>query len=484
MSTAVLLWESLQHERRLFSADRLLLIVTLILLAAIGYALGDSHAWVARQNQAISTARAEEVARLQENRAALAAIQAGTQRAPSVFRDPANPLWVGKRLAATHAVLPPTALAATSIGQSDLNPPYVTVSSDGRETFAFNEEIENPANLLIGHFDLAFVVIFLLPLVVIALSYNVLSAEREQGTLALCLSNPIRLGTLLFGKLLFRAVLVLGLTVGITAAGLWMGGVPLAANSAPLLAWALLVVAYGCFWFALGAAVNVLGRDSAQNALILAGAWVVLLLMLPTLGSVAVNVAYPLPSRAEMVNTLRTVQTDAKRESDAMQTRYEQEHAQTSGAGAPAGGAAEQASRRMAVQQAAAARAASVMDRHDEQRLRQLNAVAGLRFMSPAILMQEALNDIAGTGEARYRHYQAQVDRFSGQWRDFFAPRVEKNTALIVDDYDRFPRFQYAEQSLGEWSTALPTALAGLLIPAALLGMFAAYRARSYAINS
>ncbi len=482
MTTTALLWESLLHERRLFSADRLLLIVTLILLAAIGYALGDGHAWVAKQNQAISTARTEEIARLQENRTALAAIEAGTQRAPSVFRDPANPFWVGKRLAA-NAVGGSTAWVATSIGQSDLNPPYVTVSSDGKETFAFNEEIENPANLLIGHFDLAFVVIFLLPLVIIALSYNVLSAEREQGTLALCLSNPIRLGTLLFGKLLFRAVLVLGLTVGITAVGLWMGGVPLAANSAPLLAWALLVVAYGCFWFALGAAVNVLGRDSAQNALILAGAWVVFLLVLPTLGSVAVNVAYPLPSRAEMVNTLRAVQTDAKWESNALQARFEQEHAQASSTGTPARGAAEQASSRMAVQQAAAARAASVMARHDEQRLRQLSAVAGLRFLSPAILMQEALNDIAGTGEARYRHYQAQVDRFSGQWRDFFMPRVEKNTALTVDDYDRFPRFQYAEQSVGEWSAALPAVLAGLLIPAALLGMFAASRARGYATN-
>lgn len=68
--------------------------------------------------------------------------------------------------------------------------------------------------------------------------------------------------------------------------------------------------------------------------------------------------------------------------------------------------------------------------------------------------MQEALNDIADTGEARYRRYHVQVDRF--------------------------PRFQYAEQSVGEWSAVL----AGLLIPADLLGMFAAYRARSYAIDS
>lgn len=481
MSATFVFLESLRHERRLFSAERLQLIVVLILLAAIGYAVGNGHAWVAHRQQAVAAASTEEQGRLQANRIALAAIQAGTLKAPSVFRDPANPLWVGNRLGATHAVLPPTALAATAVGQSDLNPPFVTVSADGKETFAFDDEIENPANLLVGHFDLAFVVIFMLPLVIIALTYNLLSAEREQGTLALCLSNPVPLRTLVLGKLAFRAGLVLTLTVGITIAGLGIAGTPLFSADGALrfAAWALLVIAYGGFWFAVAAAINVLGKDSAQNALMLAGLWVVFLLVLPTFGSIAVNLAYPLPSRAEMVNTLRAVQTDASKEADASVARYQQEHPGEAGGQTDA----EQSQRRAAILQTAAAKTAQVMAQHDEQQARQQRLVAAWRFLSPAILMQDALNDVAGTGEGRYRHYRAQVDRFSQQWRDFFAPKVERNESLTQEDYDRFPRFRYAEQWLGEWAADLPAALLGLLLPAAVLVGFSVRRVRGYSIS-
>lgn len=481
MSATFVFLESLRHERRLFGAERLQLIVALILLAAIGYAIGNGHAWVTHRQQAVAMASAEEQGRQQANRAALAAIQAGTLKAPSVFRDPSNPFWVGNRLAATHAVLPPTALAATAVGQSDLNPPFVTVSADGKETFAFDDEIENPANLLVGHFDLAFVVIFMLPLVIIALTYNLLSAEREQGTLALCLANPVPLGTLLLGKLIFRAGLVLAPTVAIAIAGLGIAGTPLFSADGVLrfAAWALLVIAYGGFWFAVAAAVNVLGKGSAQNALMLAALWLVFLLVLPTLGSISANLAYPLPSRAEMVNTLRTVQTDARKEADASVARYQQEHPGEAGGQADA----EQSRQRAALLQAAAAKATQVMALHDEQRLRQQHFVAVWRFLSPAILMQDALNDVAGTGEGRYRHYRAQVDRFSQQWRDFFAPKVQRNESLTVADYDRFPRFRYAEQGLGEWAVDLPAALLGLLLPAAVLAAFSARRVRGYSVG-
>ncbi|MBA4142423.1 MAG: hypothetical protein H0X43_05305 [Nitrosospira sp.] len=156
MTPSFLFGEAFRHERRLFSADRLTALIVLILLAAIGYGIHNGKAWVEKQQQAVSAAQAEEKARLKESRDNLIAMEDGRYVASSSFRNPANPLWVGNRHAATYAVLPPTALALTAIGQSDLNPPYMAVSADSKETFLFNEEIENPANLLIGYFDLAF----------------------------------------------------------------------------------------------------------------------------------------------------------------------------------------------------------------------------------------------------------------------------------------------------------------------------------------
>ena len=61
-------------------------------------------------------------------------------------------------------------------------------------SFQQNGEVESPLNLMVGRFDLTFVVIYLLPLLVLALSFNVLSEEREQGTLALTCCSPCRRG--------------------------------------------------------------------------------------------------------------------------------------------------------------------------------------------------------------------------------------------------------------------------------------------------
>lgn len=96
-------------------------------------------------------------------------------------------------------LLPPGLLAPLAIGQSDLLPYYFKVSTDSRETIMASNEIENPNRLLAGRFDLALVLIFLYPLLILALTYNMLSVEQEQGTLALVLSQPVSLATLVTG---------------------------------------------------------------------------------------------------------------------------------------------------------------------------------------------------------------------------------------------------------------------------------------------
>lgn len=466
---------TLLQEWRLFQADRLTMLITSILLAAALYGLNNGRAAVERQQRAIAQAQAEEQARLAEQRDNLTAMQEGRYTAATAYRNPANPLWVGNRHAASYAVLPPAPLALTAIGQSDLNPSYVLVSADSRDTFAFNEEIENPGNLLIGHFDLAFFVVFLYPLLIIALTYNVLSGERERGTLAMLMSNPVRLGTVLLGKLVFRALVVIPPLLLATMAMIAFDGISTllsAEGIARCAAWAALITAYGVFWFALAGAVTALGRPSEYNIFVLISLWVVLSLIVPTLLGVVVNVAHPVPSRVEMINALRALQTEAGREYDASAARYQEEHSALAGGD---GGILNQrdlnaAHRRVRVQQAAAIAAQELMAQHDERLMRQQETVTRLRFLSPAIVVQEGLNDIAGTGNSRYRDYQAQVDRFHAQWRAFFTPKVMENVALTMEDYDRFPRFRYQPQPLSGWTPALLQALLGLLLPALLLG--------------
>lgn len=486
MHTPLYLREIFNFERSLFRADQLDFFVALILFAAVGYAFVNGQSWMNKQQQAVHVAQTEESVRLQELKDKLARIDAGNFKPTKAFENPANAYWVGNRHAATYAILPPTAFAATAIGQSDLNPPYIKVSADNKESFALNEEIENPGNLLIGNFDLAFVVVFLLPLLIIALSYNLLSAEHEQGTLAITMTNPVPLWVLIAGKLGFRVALVFSLTASMTVIGLLAIGTDLSTldSLVRLGWWMVLLFAYILFWFALAATVNVLAKSSAQNALILTGLWIVILLVLPTFISIAVNVAYPVPSRVAMVGLIRAVQTDANKQSDATVARFEQEHPEMTAKPLAKGDDTAAIRRRVLVQQAAAERITQIMAGYDRQLAQQQRSVNTLRFLSPAIVMQEALNAVAGTDNNRYRHLSRQVDAFHRVWQGFFLPRVLENTPLTLADYQHFPRFSYVEQASSETTRRLFAGLLGLAVPIGLLCLFSVRRIRNYPVTA
>ena len=65
-----------------------------------------------------------------------------------------------------------------------------------------------------GQFDVAFVVLFLYPLLIFAVSFDLTASERERGTLRLVLAQPVHLRDVVAGKMIARALLV-GLPVAI-----------------------------------------------------------------------------------------------------------------------------------------------------------------------------------------------------------------------------------------------------------------------------
>ena len=122
-------------------------------------------------------------------------------------------------------VLPPGPLAAFAAGQTDLQPyrTNATLFRRADSLFAFYQ-LQSPLSLLAGRFDLAFVITYLLPLLVIALSYNMIAMERERGTLALALAQPVTLRSLLRRKIAVRALLAAGAVVAICGAALLASG--------------------------------------------------------------------------------------------------------------------------------------------------------------------------------------------------------------------------------------------------------------------
>ncbi len=470
----------LRHEWLTLRADATIWVVAGVFAVAIGYGVWNGVRWVEFQTRALAGAAAEEQERYDGLRTRVDEIvKTGGQVSP--FADPRSPSNVGGRLGPRYAMLPPAPLAPLAIGQSDLLPYYFRISTDSRENILAATEVENPQRLLVGRFDLAFVLIFLYPLLILAVTYNMLSGEKEQGTLSLVLSQPVSLRTLVTGKVTLRALLLVGTVVAFSGVALIAAGVDLASPGVVprLLLWAVVVTAYGAFWFSLAALVASIGRGSATSATVLASAWLVLVVMLPSLFNLAVTTIYPVPSRVEMVQAMREASDDASAEGSKLLASYYEDHPEL------ATGDAEQAMTdfnmiRVAVNDDVERRVRPVVERYERQIAAQQSAIDRLRFLSPAILMQEALNDLSGTGTARHRHFVNQVDRFHAEWRGYFTPLIFQRAQ--VASFDEVPRFAFVEESTGDVARRAGVGLAGLMLPAALIGWIGLARLRRYPV--
>jgi len=459
-------WRLLRAER----APRLLLLV---LALAVAYAARGGREWQARQHEARAMALAFDRARLDSLGATLVARAADTTPV-AAFGDPRAPYAVGASLGRRWATLPALPLGPVAGGQSDLFPAYHRVSMLARETLYANEELENPAHLLAGRFDLAFVVVFVYPLLVIALAYNALALERERGTLRLLLAQPVRGRTVLLAKVATRAGALTLAAVALVLGGALLAGVDVAAPGAwPALALgALVTAAYGLVWFALALVVNAVGRTSSANALALVGLWIAVVVLVPSLLAAAVGAWAPAPSRVELVTAQRAASDAAQARAATALAAFMQDHPELAPAGRPVD-AGNAGLRNLAVQEDIARAMAPVLARYEGALARQQAAAERWRFASPALVAHDALTVLAGTDAARYRRFGQAADDYVGDLRAFYAPMIARGAQFSAADVARIPSFAWQEAPSGTRLRRAAAAAAALLALAGVIALAA-----------
>lgn len=443
MATLAQVWRC---EWRLLRRDPAWWLSCALLLACMGYALLGGRHWLVQRAAEVQAAQADETRRLRDWQVALGRIERGEAKPPEApYRDPRNAWFVGRGSAATVVDLPAAPLAPLAVGVSDLWPASFKVGAGSRDSFLFVEDIANPALLMAGRFDLAFVLVYLLPLLLLAGNAALYAGELEQGTLALTAAAPVPLARVLLLKLALRggSVLLLAIAAAVASLG-WLA--PPGAASALDLAWlALGTAAYGAFWLGLAWAVNALQRGSAFNTVMLAGAWLLLVVLAPAAIGAWAGLAHPAPARADVVLSVREAAVDAERDRDAAAARFQQEHAGTAEAAGPRDGAAERTRRAVAVSEAAEARADRLLAQHEAQVQAQQQAIGRAAWWVPPVLMEHWLAELAGNGATRWQAHQQALTRFHAQWREFFVGRSLRGEPLRVADAAQFPCWQVGE---------------------------------------
>ncbi|MBY0374991.1 MAG: DUF3526 domain-containing protein, partial [Bryobacteraceae bacterium] len=239
-------------------------------------------------------------------------------------------------------------------------------------------------------------------------------------------------------------------------------------------------VTYGLFWFTLAVAVNAWGKSSATNALVLAGAWLGWAILVPSLLHLTSSSLYPVPSRVEMIQAMRSAGKEAQKKGSQTLARFYEDHPEL----APAGEAKapDFASLTYASQIEIDRMVAPILKNFDAQVASQQAVVDRFSYLSPAVLAQQALNDLAGTGLGAYQHFQAQADRFLKTWQEYFFPKIFARERISAAGLRQLPEYRYEEEPLGPVMARVMLALLGILAPTGIAAAVAWVKLRSYQV--
>ncbi|OSY89272.1 hypothetical protein WH52_01100 [Tenacibaculum holothuriorum] len=356
------------------------------------------------------------------------------------WRLPSEPMTIGYRHPRL-AIMKPETFSFLATGQSDMYTHFKSPTVYGNNFALDYSEMVNPVQLLFGNFDLAFVIIYILPLLIIAFTFNVLSKEKELGTLRLLSAQPISTVNWVLQKMLIRYIVFTGviLLILLTMFAVFSKGI--FSDIGTLAGLLIIISGYILFWFVLSCIVNIKLNNSSKNALALIGFWLLIVLVLPATINQLGSTLYPTPSRLKMINEIRLIKKENEEKQNEIMSEYLRNHPEL----------AQESNQDkfgfwhnyFASEKVMEEKTKPLLAQYETQLRKQQKLVSVFQFLSPAILMQQSLNKIAGTSENHYNDYKKQVFEFSNEWRNYLVPMLFKQQKFTIKNYNELPQFSY-----------------------------------------
>ena len=449
-------------------------LLLVVLAISVGFGLQNGLYRAAEKRDAIGKMLAMQQSDLEKQKMRADSVARGLKKMKGWWLDPTNVIvvggvWRGGRVTAVEPR--PQNLLAT--GMSDLQNDAWRLTLMGKEPWG-GSELENPDNLSFGAFDLSFVLVFLLPLLVIALSFNLISGEREQGTLALQLAQPQTAGRLFFQKTLARFTLLGGLTLAIALPGLALSGISLVSAAA----WqtAGVAVLYSLFWFLVALGINLRGGSSAQNALLCIGAWLLFTLVVPALANMLAEKAHPVPSRATFLNQMREAEHYIESKREGLLDEFYNTHSKYERKADDDKGWRDWYREDFYLQAFDKQIRDSIEQIHSSKAERQAAFTEGLMVFSPALSVHRQMTDLAGTSHRALKSIEPLLDEAQRNWAAWFMKKFDADQCLTAADYDEFMKFPDRVQASA--SPGGQTGFGRLLLQCLLAGAWALWAGR------
>ena len=181
--------------------------------------------------------------------------------------------------------MPAPPLLDLAVGRTDLEPSHTATSFWAREDALFEDyQLDGPLALAAGRFDLAFVTVWLAPVLLIALGLSMVSAERDTGLLRMQAAASTSLGRRALARAGLRWVIVFAPIAAAATIGTLLA--PAAPEKAThLVLWVAAAGAYLLVWqAAVLLASSFRLRQEALGAALLA-LWALVIAVLPAFAS-------------------------------------------------------------------------------------------------------------------------------------------------------------------------------------------------------
>ena len=363
---------------------------------------------------------------------------------------------------------PPSRLSALASGRTEVETAHLRIRLLALEGQLYEHETVNPRLAAAGHLDLAFILVALLPLFVIAVTYDIVSGERERGTweMARLFARPRRL---VAAKISARVILAAGLVASLVLIGAFLAGIDADGRAG----WAAALIAlHTLFWFALCLGVAGGRRSSTANAMILVGAWVALTFLAPAVLSLTNALLHPVPEALELTVHQRQGYHEAwDLPKAATMEGFFEDYPQWSDQTVPEDEFTWAWYYAMNHRGDQAARDASrayrdVLTRRDEWARR-------WSLLVPPLATQIALDRLSSTDLGTQLAYQEAVRGYHERLKVHFQPVLFSAAPMDQVDWDRAPAFEPAAPVGNASQAGLPAAAALVLISigALLLGV-------------
>ena len=350
------------------------------------------------------------------------------------------------------ACMPISAFNLIAIGQGDLFSNYKKIVLYFNDSYErSSHELISPIEQLFGQLDLAFVWAYLLPLFILLITFNILSIERETGRLKLIASQPIKISNWLFAKIHIRFFTIFLLLIIFTLILLSLFGVSIAGNFIKLSQLIIILFLYTAFWFFLSFRVNLLGYTSGKNLILLANIWVLFVFLIPSVVNQLGKELHTIPSRLEIINhhqaTYNEVEKNLEQEIEALfhlHPDWSSNDPVTKDLSNSTGWNINYLAKQYLAQlkhQPKAQAYEAIIDGRNQW-------VKTLRVLSPTMIFQNALTDLAGTSTRYYRSFLQEAQQYAHEYRQYIFKGLFTNHAFTSKEIKSLPKFEFDSQDI------------------------------------